>query len=69
MPKKIRQLKAMLSQAGFEQVAGGGKGSHTKWRHPRVNRKVVLSGNDGDDADRYQEKDVERAVREAGGEA
>jgi predicted RNA binding protein YcfA (HicA-like mRNA interferase family) len=68
MPKKIRELKAMLSRAGWVQVPGGGKGSHTKWAHDRVARKVVLSGNDGDDASRMQERDIETAVREAGGD-
>ena len=67
MPKKIRELKAMLSRAGFSQVAGGGKGSHSKWKHPRVARIIMLSGNDGRDARPYQEKDVESAVREAEG--
>jgi predicted RNA binding protein YcfA (HicA-like mRNA interferase family) len=65
MPKKIRELKAMLRSAGWIEVAGGGKGSHTKWAHPRVARRVTLSGKDGDDAQRYQEKDVARAVSEA----
>ncbi|MEZ0264274.1 MAG: type II toxin-antitoxin system HicA family toxin [Phycisphaerae bacterium] len=68
MRKKIRELMAMPSRAGWAQLPGGGKGSHTKWTHPRVKRKVTLSGHDGDDADRYQEKDVRRAVREAGGQ-
>jgi predicted RNA binding protein YcfA (HicA-like mRNA interferase family) len=67
MPKKIRQLKAMLRQAGWLQDSGGGKGSHTTGMHPRVERKVTLSGNDGQDAKRYQEKDVGDAVREAEG--
>src|SRR5215208_5227731 len=35
MPKKIRELKAMLRQSGWYLVPGGGKGSHTKWRHPK----------------------------------
>jgi predicted RNA binding protein YcfA (HicA-like mRNA interferase family) len=64
MPKKIRELKALLRRAGWSEVAGGGKGSHTKWRHNMVSRVVVLSGQDGDDAKRYQEKDVQNAVRE-----
>jgi predicted RNA binding protein YcfA (HicA-like mRNA interferase family) len=66
MPKKIRELKAMLSRAGFVQVPGG-KGSHSKWRHPRVSRTITLSGNDGSDAKDYQEKDVQRGIREAEG--
>jgi predicted RNA binding protein YcfA (HicA-like mRNA interferase family) len=65
MPKKIRELKAMLRTAGWEVVFGGGKGSHSKWRHPRVPRKVTLSGRDGDDAQPYQQRDVDRAVRDA----
>lgn len=64
MPKKIRDLKAMLRQAGWQLVAGG-KGSHSKWQHGAVQRVIILSGNDGDDAKRYQEKDIARAVREA----
>lgn len=57
----------MLRQAGWVEISGGGKGSHSKWAHARVARKVVVSGKDGEDAKRYQEKDVARAVAEAGG--
>ena len=59
MPKKIRELNAMLRKAGFLQRAG--KGSHTVWSHPQLSDSVVLSGNDGADARPYQEKDV-RAI-------
>jgi predicted RNA binding protein YcfA (HicA-like mRNA interferase family) len=65
MPKKIRELKAMLVRAGFELVAGGGKGSHSKWRHPSLPRFILLSGNDGDDARRYHERKVEQAIQES----
>ena len=65
MPKKIRELKAVLSRSGWILIEGG-KGSHSKWMHPRVPRRVILSGKDGADAQTYQEKDVARAVREAG---
>lgn len=61
MPKKIRELKALLRQAGFVQRAGGG--SHTVWSHPDLPLKVILSGKDGDDAKPYQEKDVHAALR------
>ncbi len=64
MPKKIRDLKLMLRQAGWMLVPGG-KGSHSNGQHDAVQRVVILSGNDGDDAKRYQERDVARAVREA----
>ncbi len=62
--KKIRELKAILRSAGWREIAGGGKGNHTKWFHPRVPRRVVLAGKDGDDAQRYQERDAIRAVNE-----
>ena len=65
MPKKIRELKSMLRRAGWALIPAGGKGSHTKWSHSNVARRVILSGNDGDDADRYQERDVANAVRDA----
>lgn len=61
MPKKIRELKAMLRKAGF--FVRSAKGSHTVWSHPALTDKVALSGNDGDDAERYQEKDVRNILR------
>lgn len=62
MPKKIRELKAMLLKAGC--ISEPGKGSHTKWKHPQINRKIVLSGKDGIDAKRYQEKEVMQLLKD-----
>ncbi|MHC5598329.1 MAG: type II toxin-antitoxin system HicA family toxin [Nostoc sp.] len=62
MPKKIRELKAMLLKAGFTYRSG--KGSHTVWSHPLLVYSLTLSGKDGTDADRYQEKDVRNALIE-----
>ncbi|MBC1238472.1 hypothetical protein VF14_01530 [Nostoc linckia z18] len=62
MPKKIRELKAMLLKAGFTYRSG--KGSHTVWSHPLLIYSLTLSGKDGADADRYQEKDVKNALIE-----
>ncbi|MGB3759819.1 MAG: type II toxin-antitoxin system HicA family toxin [Rivularia sp. (in: cyanobacteria)] len=62
MPKKIRELKQMLRQAGFTEVPG--KGSHTNWIHPLYAGKLTVSGKDGNDAKRYQEKDVLKAIDE-----
>ena len=64
MPKKIRELKAMLSKAGFTQISKRGKGSHTVWSHPLYNGSIILSGKDGKDAQNYQEKKVQKAIRE-----
>lgn len=65
MPRKIRELRADLRKAGYRLVKGAGKGSHTKGRHPLVPGSVTLSGNDGDDAHKYQEDDVREAIRKA----
>jgi len=67
MPKKIRELKQMLRTAGWVQIPGG-KGSHTKWAHAKVARRVIVSGNDGDDAKPKQARDIDNAVNEALGE-
>lgn len=63
MPKKIRQLKRLLRKAGFSSRPG--RGSHTVWTHPQVPKPIVLSGNDGDDAKPYQEKEVAEGIRQA----
>ncbi len=59
MPRKIRQLKADLRRAGFVELPGRGKGDHVLWQHPEVPAAIVgLDGRDGDDAKRYQEKQL-----------
>jgi predicted RNA binding protein YcfA (HicA-like mRNA interferase family) len=62
MPKKIRELKQILRKAGFTEIFG--KGSHTNWTHPCYLGKLTISGQDGADAKRYQEKDVSLAIQE-----
>lgn len=62
MPQKIRELKQILRQAGFTELTG--KGSHTNWIHPKYLGKLTISGQNGDDARRYQEKDVHKAIEE-----
>jgi len=62
MPRKVRQLIADLERAGF--VNRGGKGSHRNFMHPRGFR-VTISGQPGDDAKHYQERDVTRALEAA----
>jgi predicted RNA binding protein YcfA (HicA-like mRNA interferase family) len=61
MPKKIRELKQMLSKEGF--ICKSGKGSHTKWYHSLLEGMVTISGKDGNDAKPYQEKDVITAIK------
>jgi predicted RNA binding protein YcfA (HicA-like mRNA interferase family) len=62
MPRKIRQLLAELQAAGFNDR--GGKGSHRNYTHPKGVR-VTVSGQPGDDAKRYQENQVRRAIEES----
>jgi predicted RNA binding protein YcfA (HicA-like mRNA interferase family) len=61
MPKKIRELIRTLKKAGF--VDRGGKGSHRNFSHA-CGSKITLSGNPSHDAKGYQERDVEKVVRE-----
>ncbi len=62
MPRKIRELKADLRRAGFTEKRKRGKGSHSAWKHPAVRGTLFLSGQDGDDADHYQEEDVRKTL-------
>jgi predicted RNA binding protein YcfA (HicA-like mRNA interferase family) len=65
MPPKIRELIRDLEAGGF--VNRGGKGSHRNFRHPKgVN--ITVSGASGQDAKRYQIRDVRRAMELIGNE-
>ena len=60
MPKKIRELLSELKRLGFKDR--GGKGSHRNLIHQQGLR-ITISGKLGDDAKRYQERQVEEMVR------
>jgi predicted RNA binding protein YcfA (HicA-like mRNA interferase family) len=61
MPRKIRELKAMLLKAGFIQRTG--KGSHTIWIHEKMaDMPITIAGKDGDDAKIYLEKQVKQRL-------
>jgi hypothetical protein len=62
MPRKLRELRADLRRAGFRNR--GGRGDHQNWEHPRVAKSVGLAGQDGDDAQPYQERAVRVAIDE-----
>ncbi len=64
MPRKIRELIRDLTDAGFYEIGGGWKGSHRKFTHSRYSGAVTLSGQPGDDAKHYQERQVRRAIEE-----
>jgi predicted RNA binding protein YcfA (HicA-like mRNA interferase family) len=63
MPRKIKELIRDLQKAGFEDR--GGKGSHRNFKHSCGSR-ITISGKPGQDAKIYQERDLERALKEAG---
>ena len=60
MPRKIRQLIADLTKAGF--TLDRQKGSHRQFKHLEWPGVITLSGNEGDDARRYQERQVVQAI-------
>jgi predicted RNA binding protein YcfA (HicA-like mRNA interferase family) len=62
MPRKVRELVSDLERAGF--VNRGGKGPHRNFEHPKGPR-VTLSGQTGDDAKPYQEREVRKAIEES----
>ena len=62
MPPKIRQLIAELERNGFTNR--GGKGRHRNFLHPLCSKPVSISGKEGNDAKKYQIKEVKEAVEE-----
>jgi predicted RNA binding protein YcfA (HicA-like mRNA interferase family) len=65
MPRKKRQLKQDLRRAGFTQNKDRGKGSHATWRHHQFpDVRVMIAGQDGDDARHYDERNVREAIAE-----
>ncbi len=62
MPKKVRELKTMLQQAGFTYKPA--KGSHSKWIHPKLSKSIIIAGKDGNDTKPYLEKQVNEALEE-----
>ncbi len=62
MPRKIRELISELERAGCRQLKGADKGSHRKNVHAKLKGLFLISGQSGDDAQPYQEKQVSRAL-------
>jgi predicted RNA binding protein YcfA (HicA-like mRNA interferase family) len=62
MARKIRKLIKDLEKAGF--INRGGKGSHRNYVHPK-GIAITISGKLGDDAKRYQEKEVDVKIKES----
>jgi len=45
----------------------GGKGSHRSFTHLRCDKPITISGSKGDDAKKYQLRQVEEAIKESKG--
>ncbi len=65
MPPKIRELIAELERNGFTNR--GRKGSHRNYYHPKCSKIVTISGKAGNDAEKYQMKEVKAALNEVKG--
>jgi predicted RNA binding protein YcfA (HicA-like mRNA interferase family) len=59
VPRKIRELMRDLERAGF--INRGGWGSHRNYEHPNGVR-TTLSGQEGNDAKHYQEREVRSVI-------
>lgn len=62
MPRKIRELIRDLERANFANR--GGKGSHRNYEH-LTGARVTISGQPGDDAKPYQEREARDAIEES----
>jgi len=60
MPKKVRELKSLLTKAGF--ACRSAKGSHSVWEQPTGLGRVTVAGKDGSDAPLYLERQVLREI-------
>ncbi|MEG4493413.1 type II toxin-antitoxin system HicA family toxin [Microcoleus sp. D3_18_C4] len=53
-------MKNILLKAGF--VCQPAKGSHSKWKHPKLAKAIIIAGKDGNDAKLYLEKLVNETI-------
>lgn len=61
VPRKVREVLADYYALGFSLVSKQGKGSHRKLRHPLLPDSYTVSGQEGDDVEYYQEKQLRQA--------
>ncbi|MEZ2236493.1 type II toxin-antitoxin system HicA family toxin [Microcoleus sp.] len=49
-----------MLKAGF--ICQPAKGSHSKWKHPKLRQAIIIAGKDGNDAKLYLEKLVNETI-------
>jgi hypothetical protein len=64
MPRKKRDIRRDYRAAGFQERQG--KGDHTVYSHPFLQRHYAVDGRDGADALPYDERNLRRALQELG---
>jgi hypothetical protein len=62
MPRKKRHIRAEYRKAGF--IERQAKGDHTVFSHPLLRKHYSVDGADGNDALRYDEKNLQEALRD-----
>jgi hypothetical protein len=60
--EKLESLSKIYTEPDSIEIPGGGKGAHRKFTHAQYAGAVTLSGQLGDDAKPYQERQVKRAI-------
>ena len=63
MPPKVWELERDLARVGLRERSG--RGSHRNWVHPGSRTRLTVSGHAGDDAKRYQIRQVRAAIEES----
>ena len=64
MPRKKRDIRRDYRTAGFHERQG--KGDHTVYLHPLVQRHYAVDGRDGADALPYDERNPRLALQALG---
>ncbi|WP_363319110.1 type II toxin-antitoxin system HicA family toxin [Microcoleus sp. PH2017_01_SCD_O_A] len=57
-------MKVQIAREGFVYLPKRGKGSHERWRHPRLKKTLTIPGKDGDDVALYLEKQLAQLLSE-----
>lgn len=65
MPMTIREAERMLKESGFQEVKGGGKGSHRKFE--KSGERPITLPSHGKELSRIVESSIKKASLKAAG--